>query len=190
MKPALQILLLVFLFLVPSETRAEGIYLHEGVGHSQITLADTKLDGSTISIGLGYNFGSWALEGSTWLNQVNSNPGEAAIYALSRFALDAKYYIPLASHIKLYVRGGIGHISYGEYEGRTLQYGSGIQASIDVPALGFLFFPLFFTDLGPKVQLTAYVDLNKTIFRGHSRYNSQDGTIQSTTFGIAVGGSF
>ena len=53
--------------------------------------------------------------------------------------------------------GGGGYYAHSRYGGRGLGVGAGIQLKGKVPAIGFLFFPLFFADWGPKVTAALFV---------------------------------
>ena len=89
-----------------------------------------------------------------------------------------------------------GDASYGVatgalegYGGRGLGAGAGIQLKGKVPALGFLFFPLFFpADVGPKVTAALYLDTGYSFYRLRDSGGATiDVQINSMTGGFSVG---
>jgi hypothetical protein len=68
------------------------------------------------------------------------------------------------------------------------------MASLRVRALGFLFWPAFFLQVGPKVNLSLWADLGGelgNLHSGHERYSeSHDYRTTSASYGISVGGRF
>jgi len=87
-------------------------------------------------------------------------PSNDSQTSLASYGFDMKYLQPLAKNLEMYVRGGLskGYAEGLDAEGRGLGVGAGIQLKGKVPVLGFLFWPLFFTGLGPKVHAAGFVD--------------------------------
>jgi len=160
----------------------------------------------------GYRAGAWAVEG--WLGvdlglglaYADAQPGYGApcdcaqpyddtMSGLFSYGVNVKYLRPLARNLDVYLRGGLayGHLD-GEYQGRGLEAGAGLQIKGKVPALGLLFWPLFFTNLGPKITAAAFVDTGTAFYRFHRDgivgNGSKDGRFDSLMVGFAFGSDF
>lgn len=116
--------------------------------------------------------------------------------ALFMYGLDLKYLAPLSPHVELYVRGSMSRgVLDNDYAGNGLGVGAGIQIKGKVPAVGFLFWPLFFTNWGPKVTAALFVDNGVDFYRLHhggdrSSGRSIDAQLHHLTFGFGVGSDF
>jgi hypothetical protein len=111
---------------------------------------------------------------------------------LASWGFDMKYLQPLAPNVEMYVRGGLskGYADGLDAEGRGLGIGAGVQLKGKVPVLGFLFWPFFFTNLGPKVTAAVFVDTSYEFYRLHGPTHSTDASLNHLTLGFAVGNDF
>lgn len=158
---------------------------------------------AAVRLSVGHTIGRWAvggfiqgtfLTGRRWL--------ERDYYSLTTFGVDVKRYYRLSRVWRGYLRGGLSRTEMsdggwrdeyglGEYGGRSLHYGGGLQASGKVRALGFLFWPLFFAKVGPKVSASVFVDVNRHVMRlHHDRGPSLDGRLTTMMVGFKIGGGF
>jgi hypothetical protein len=112
--------------------------------------------------------------------------------SFTSFGLDAKWLHPVNNNLELYVRGGLskGYADGLDAEGRGLGIGAGAQIKGKVPALGFLFWPFFFTDFGPKVTAAGFVDSTYEFYRLHGPSHTTDAQLSHLTVGFAVGSDF
>jgi len=118
------------------------------------------------------------------------------------YGLDLKYLQPLSRHVELYLRGGAsrlrGSVQGDPYGGRGLGLGAGAQLKGKVSALGFLFWPLFFSGIGPKVTGALWVDAGHDFHRLHRGSRMDGGSTGPTidaqmsmlSFGVAFGTDF
>lgn len=113
---------------------------------------------------------------------------------LVTYGVDVKYLQPLSPNLEAYVRGGLSRgIAYGvdgDAAGRGLGIGAGVQLKGKVPALGFLFWPLFFTGWGPKITAAVFADTSYEFYRLHGASRSTDAQLSHLTVGFAVGNDF
>lgn len=119
--------------------------------------------------------------------------------SLTTYGLDLKYLQPVSEHIEIYLRGSISHgVMSGQldgYGGRGLGVGAGVQLKGKVPAIGFLWWPLFFTGWGPKVTAAVFVDDGYDFYRLHPGDRLEagpaiDAQLSHLTLGFAVGSDF
>src|SRR5207244_10566540 len=106
-----------------------------------------------------------------------------------------KYLAPLSAHFDAYLRGtisaGVADGALEGYEGRGLGFGAGVQLKGKVRALGFLWWPLFFTGIGPKVTAALYLDDGYEFYRLHGPAPvAVDAALTHMTLGFAVGSDF
>jgi hypothetical protein len=108
------------------------------------------------------------------------------------WGFDMKYLQPLAPNLEMYVRGGLskGYADGLDAEGRGLGIGAGVQLKGKVPVLGFLFWPFFFTNLGPKCTAAVFIDTSYEFYRLHGPTHSTDASLNHLTVGFAVGNDF
>jgi hypothetical protein len=77
------------------------------------------------------------------------------------------------------------------YSGQAVTYGGGLMLSGRVPLIGFLFAPLFFTDIGPKVSAGAWLDVgDRLLDLRQERASDLDGFTRTFLIGFSIGGSF
>jgi hypothetical protein len=112
--------------------------------------------------------------------------------SLASYGFDMKYLQPIAPNLEMYVRGGLSkaYASGLDAEGRGLGIGAGIQLKGKVPVIGFLFWPLFFTGLGPKCTAAVFVDTTYEFYRLHGPTHTTDASLNHLTLGFAVGNDF
>lgn len=116
---------------------------------------------------------------------------------LGAYGLDLKYLQPLGRRVDGYLRAGAsgigGSVAGDAYAGRGLGVGAGVQLKGKVRALGFLWWPLFFTGVGPKVTAALWADAGYDFYRLHrqdQRGPSLDAQVTTLSFGLAVGSDF
>lgn len=220
MRPAL---VLALLLGSTATAAADGIYFSEQVGGSNVkNELGRYLDGTVnIRFAVGYRLStSWAIEGfiagDVGSTQAVPRPvGYAArciecgdggggygqsfdyVDSLTTAGLDVKYLRPLGEHFEVYLRGrlGKGWLDSTDYSGRGLGIGAGAQLKGKVRALGFLFWPLFFVPVGPKVTAALYIDGGSDFYRLHrggqlDNPDAIDGSINRLSIGWAVGADF
>jgi len=194
-------LVLVILAAMSGGARADGYYFSESFGGAKFKdQLSAYLPGSfRVHAAIGMRRGAWALE--TFVTaDANDNDGTyvANNTGLLAYGLRLKYLCPLASHVDVYLHGsasyGFASGTLDGYGGRGLGVGAGIQLKGKVPALGFLFFPLFFADAGPKVTAALFLETGYEFYRLHDTSGgggaSIDAQINSMTGGFAVGTDF
>ena len=205
-------LLLACMLATPAA--ADGVYFTESLGGADIKdELGEKLEGAgRFRAALGVRRGAWAVElwGAVYLG-VGRAPlrcDECAAHAerhahstsiLGAYGLDVKYLQPVSRHVEVYLRGGASYLGgqvQGEgHGGRGLGVGAGVQLKGKVPALGFLFWPLFFTGIGPKVTAAVWADAGTDFYRLHRRGRFEagptiDARLTSMSLGFAVGTDF
>jgi hypothetical protein len=178
---------------------ADGFYLTEGFGGTKIgdELGEHARGGMRLRLSAGARVAKrWAVEG--WIAAMIPSVGllDGRTPSLTTYGLDVKYINPITEHFDLYLRGTIsrGQLSapvWDGYDGRGLGAGAGISAKGKVRALGFLFWPLFFTGIGPKVTAAVYLDSGYEFYRLHRRGDASiDAQVTTMTLGFAVGSDF
>ncbi|MEZ4402428.1 MAG: outer membrane beta-barrel protein [Kofleriaceae bacterium] len=186
--------------------RADGTYLAIGMGPGTVTdeLGGYVRETFAGRIAVGHRFDNLAVEG--YLGP-EGDAGTSGPYSMSalRLGVDAKYIVPVRDHVQLYVRGGLSKMSmdldsYGEgryastaFEGRGLGGGAGVALRGKVRALGFLYWPLFFIPVGPKVDAALFVDHGVDFYRLHAvdgPARSIDARFTRLTIGFNVGADF
>jgi hypothetical protein len=214
-----RLLPLLVLCLATTSAAADGFYVTESLGGTRVKgeLA-SHLDGAfNIRVAAGYRSGNWAFEGVmtghlgfvdefshpdcdpgycyaartvTPPSQSPSSPGSE----LLTYGVEVKRINRLTEHLELYVGGGLGRgVMSGNYAGNGLGLRAGVQLKGKVPVVGFLFWPLFFTDWGPKVTAALFVDNGVDVYRLHERYGNRgsiDAQLHHLSVGFAVGSDF
>jgi hypothetical protein len=191
-----------------SESHADGWYFTEGMGQSELNgeLSDYFEGGDLAGrVSLGRRGHTWSVEANFMATGLEGRRVFAGnSYSALTIGLDAKYHVPLGtSGLGVYLRGGLNKMnldgSWGnfdelrgdEYEGRGITYGAGVQIKGKIPAVGFLFWPLFFTDIGPKITGALWLDTSRQFVRlHHPNGPSLDGDFSTWTLGFAIGSDF
>jgi hypothetical protein len=194
---------------------ADGFYYTEsvGAGHVKDELARYMPDAFVrIRLSLGIRRGNWALEGF-FAGNLNSRTqttaegdgaptvgsGGGGGTSLVGYGLDLKYMQPLSEHFSVYLRGSLGRgvldRELADYSGRSAGFGAGVQLKGKVRALGFLWWPLFFTGIGPKVTAGLFLDDGYDFYRLHEHGDADkgraiDAKVTYMTLGFSVGSDF
>jgi hypothetical protein len=188
---------------------ADGIYVTESFGGADVKddLGSTIESTGRVRLSLGVRRGAWALEGWFAADFATSSSRDAVdeygyydSAAIGYYGLDLKHMFPVSKHVELYLRGTASHGfieggRYDDYGGRGLGVGAGVQLKGKVPALGFLAWPLFFTNWGPKVTAAVFADTGYDFYRFHRDNDiehgaSVDGQLSQLRVGFAVGSDF
>jgi hypothetical protein len=201
---------------------ADGAYFSESFGGTHVKdELGAKLPGAfRFRVAGGYRFGQWAIEG--WFagdlgmdGAVHdgqpgalppcSGPGcdgpvrtQSYDYtSLLTYGLDVKYLKRVSPNLEIYLRGSVSHgvLDSEDYGGRGLGIGAGIQLKGKVPAAGLLFWPLFFTNWGPKMTAAVFLDDGFDFYRLHPGGDLRatpaiDAQLTHLTLGFAVGSDF
>jgi hypothetical protein len=204
----------------PAAARADGFYFSEAFGPGVVRdQLSQHLDSATfrLKVALGFRAGDWALEPFIATEMTNLDASYGNQPALTAYGIDVKRIMRVSSHVSVYVRGSMSHLAtpdqapccvldttaalldgdiYG-YSGRGLGVGVGAQISGKVPVLGLLAWPLFFTNLGPKMNAGLFIEDSYDYYRLQPSVRFEDGSrgtidaaITRWTFGFAVGSDF
>lgn len=185
--------------------RADGLYFTEQLGVSRVggELGHYFAGGLAGNIGLGYHTGGWAFEGQVHIDDWQGRgvfAGEEA-EAVSWGAAVRRLF-PVSPWVRLYARGGVEALevessSWSQarradgYAGNAINFGGGVVLSGEVPLAGFLFAPLFFTDIGPKVSAAAWLDVgDRLLSLDKAGASDLDGFTRSWLLGFSLGGRF
>lgn len=199
---------LVVLVLATQPAAADGVYFTESFGGTDVKDELSAHMGSAlrIRVGLGVRRGSLAVE--LWgAGNINTEAhdhdaappepyhGSYVPHSSTNFAsygVDVKLLRPLAHNLEIYLRGGLsaGYAEGLDAGGRGLGAGAGIQLKGKVSALGLLFWPLFFSGVGPKMTGALYFDSSYELYRLHGASRSTDAQLSHATFGFALGSDF
>lgn len=203
-RPALLALALGSVLLATAApARADGTYFTLGMGPGEITdqLGQYSRESFGAKIGVGHRLGHLAFEG-----YVAPADGMGPVSVeMVRLGVDAKYILPVNEHLQVYVRGGLSKMSatlsgnndgldsYTDYTGRGLGGGAGVQLRGKVRALGFVYWPLFFVPVGPKVNAALFIDHGVDFYRLHKDVgvdDTIDARLTQLTIGFNVGADF
>ena len=201
----LPLLLIFYLTVVAAASgRADGLYVTEQLGVTRVggELGHYFTGGFAAHIGLGAHVDGWALEGSLDLASLEGRgvfAGEQ--HEAETWGVGVRRMFPVSPWVRLYARGAfqgtkIGDDEWGDqlgagYRGHAIDYGGGLMLAGEVPVLGFLFAPLFFTDLGPKVSAGAWVDVGERhLWLRKERASDLDGFTHTWLLGFSLGGRF
>ena len=166
---------LVAIFGATSTSHAgNGLYVAESFGAGAANGPLQRVVGGAlhVRIGLGMRLGNFAIE--PWIASdlqtqrdggfkglIGGDPSSGSA-DIELKGLDAKYIIPIDSHIDVFVRAGPlladGNGALAGYHGRGVGAAGGAQLTGRVRALGFLWAPLFFLDRGPMVTGALFLD--------------------------------
>ncbi len=200
----MRLLSIVTLLALATSARADGIYFTEsaGAGHVKDELAASMPDAFVrIRIALGLRHGNWALEGylAGHIDERAAPASDIGPTTLVAYGADLKYLQPLSEHFAVYLRGSLGRGILqggpGDYSGRSAGFGAGIQLKGKVRALGFLWWPLFFTGIGPKATAGIFLDDGYDFYRLHEHGDLDhgraiDAKLTYMTLGFSVGSDF
>ncbi len=201
--------------LVPQPREPHGVYFTEGFTvwnvHGD---ASSAWDGAVaLRIGIGYRrkqlaFELWGGVGGGWSRERSYESSGSYLSLpdgapqridddyryggdeLGLVGLDVKYIKTVSRYAEVYARGRLSHAYAGSLgDGRGLGLAAGAQLKGKVPVIGFLFWPLFFTNLGPKCTAAVFAETGYEFYRLHG-YRTTDAQITQWTFGIALGSDF
>ena len=205
-----------------STAAADGLYFTESFGGTDVKneLGHHISSALRIRFGLGYRINkSWAVEGFVagdvgTVGNVTEGSGYAArcidcggnntggygnpspySSEMTTVGIDVKYLRPLSENFEVYLRGSLGKGYFGDYSGRGFGAGAGAQLKGKVRVLGFLFWPLFFVPVGPKVTGALFIDTGADFYRLHrggdiDNPDAIDGSMNRITISWAVGADF
>jgi hypothetical protein len=192
-----------------TSARADGLYYFEGVGGTKVhdELSAYMTDAVNIRVGVGMRRREWAYE-LFLAGHINSALDYENTSDLMTGGLNIKYIQPVASHLEVYLRGsaslGAGSQALEGWSGRGLGAGAGIQLKGKGSVLGLLWWPLFFTNVGPKMTAALWLDTGYEFYRLHgdrpsAPKNSEaglrpasavDAQLSTVTLGFALGSDF
>jgi hypothetical protein len=194
--------------LAPGTAAADddGFYLSEGLGVNRFAdeLDDVAGDDALHVRGaLGYRVGHVGVE--LWVQGalplaahgqpepgIGTRPGaRGSTDGLATYGVDVKFVQPISSILDAYARTGLSRMQLGDYDGNGIGAAAGLSIGGDVPALGFLWWPLFFTNAGPKVHTALWLEANTSFHRVHADgFSSIDARMSGWTLGLSVGQGF
>jgi hypothetical protein len=182
---------------VSSTASADGFYYSEGLGGTRVhdELSAFMPDAFRIRVALGMRRHEFAYE-AWFAGNLNTEAYSDQRPDLITGGLDVKYIKPLASHLEVYLRGSamVGALDgsgFDSFEGRGLGVGAGIQLKGKGSILGLLWWPLFFTNVGPKMTAALWLDSGYEFYRLHGdRPTAIDSQLSTLTFGFALGSDF
>ncbi len=185
--------------------RADGLYVTEQLGVSRTGGELGDYFGGDVAghIGLGLHLDGWAFEGSVHVDELEGRGAFAGDrYEAVAWGAGVRRLFPVSPWVRLYARGGVEHVRVAEpgatdgalgdgYAGRGLTWGGGMMLSGRVPLVGFLFPPLFFTDIGPEVSAGAWLDAGDRLLSLHKdRASDLTGFTRTWLVGVSLGGEF
>lgn len=185
--------------------RADGLYFTEQIGVTRTggALADVLAGEVSVHFGGGYHIDGWAFELQLNLDEMSGRGAfDGNSYELLSRGVAVRRLFPVSPSWRLYARGGLDAVevqpsSWSEgrlgdgYEGTSFDLGGGVLLSGRVPLVGFLFAPLFFTDIGPKVSAAAWLDVgDRLLSLEKSGASDLRGFTRSWLLGFSVGGNF
>jgi len=190
-----------------ASARADGFYYNQSYGISSARSDGAAMLGTSLQlrIALGWRFG--ALSIGPWVAGHVAIAREGALLGLvggdpppgdsdlKTVGADARYNAAIKEHLSIYVRGGpryaVGEGALAGYSGVGIGVGTGVQLTGRVRALGFLFAPLFFTQRGPMIQATVFLDENVEWYRLDALgMKSLSVPLVGTSIGIGAGSYF
>jgi hypothetical protein len=182
---------------VSSTASADGFYYSEGFGGARVhdELSAFLPDAARIRVAIGMRHREWAYEGWFAAN-LNTEAYSDQRPDLVTGGLDIKYIQPVASHLEVYLRGSamVGGLEGGgmdSFSGRGLGVGAGVQLKGKGSILGLLWWPLFFTKVGPKMTAALWLDSGYEFYRLHGdKPTAIDSQLSTLTFGFALGSDF
>lgn len=193
-----------------SSAHADGTYVSAGLGPGEVSddLGAHVRDTIAGRFAIGHRVGNIAVEGYVGPESDNGDTTEPGLadFTAVRLGIDVRYILPVGKNLQLYARGGLSRMSASlpspepddfssadDYSGRGLGGGVGVQLRGKVRGLGFLYWPLFFIPVGPKVDAALFVDHGVDFYRLHREVgpaHSIDARFTRLTIGVNVGADF
>ncbi len=183
-----------------ASARADGLYYFEGLGGTKVhdELSAYMTDGVNIRAGLGLRRHEWAYE-LYFAGHMNTSLDYQNTSDLISGGLNIKYIQPVAPHLEVYLRGsamlGGGTQALEGWNGRGLGAGAGIQLKGKGSVLGLLWWPLFFTHVGPRMTAALWLDTGYEFYRLQPKSELRsasaiDAQLSTVTLGFALGSDF
>ncbi len=196
---------------------AEGVYFTESFGGTSFSDDISRHMSGAIRLraALGYRrnklaFEVWAAGGIGWSSHDSyASSGRALSQTgttepspegghhhggtggIGMVGIDAKYIKTVSRNFEVYAKGGLSRAWAGDLgSGPGIGLGGGVQLKGKVPVIGFLFWPLFFTGLGPKCTAAVFAETSYEFYRLHGHSGSTDAQLRNWTLGFAVGSDF
>ena len=193
-----------------SPAAADGLYVTEGFGVARFDneLGDTLDSGAfRIRVALGGRSGrfgveAWAAANLTLTSEAVGGCFDCAARTVQpgphpggdpvEYGVDFKLIQPLGSYWSVYGRAGLSRmvLDGSDFAGRGVGATAGIQVAGKVPAIGFLWWPLFFLNKGPKVHSALFFEGGTSYHLLHGPGGSVDAQTTNWLFGFAVGQDF
>jgi hypothetical protein len=180
-----------------STASADGFYYSEGFGGTRVhdELSAFTPDAFRIRVALGMRRHQWAYE-AWFAGNVANDTYDDQQPSLLTGGVDLKYIQPVSRHLEVYLRGsamvgGLDGADLNAFEGRGLGVGAGIQLKGKGSVLGLLWWPLFFTNVGPKMTAALWLDSGYEFYRLHGdKPTAIDAQLSTLTLGFALGSDF
>jgi hypothetical protein len=195
------------LVLASTAARADGFYYSQAYGVSSARGAGATPLGESLHlrIAMGWRFGAFTVgpligtemavqRDHAYFGFVGGDPttGDSD---LKIYGVDTRYHATLYKNLVMYVRAGPRYASalgtLDGYRGFGIGAGTGVQLSGQVRALGFVFAPLFFSNRGPKITASLFLDQNVDWYQLQAdRMPMLSLPLVATSIGIAAGSHF
>lgn len=162
--------------LATTAAHADGFYYSQGYGISSVRGDAAPLIGESIQLRLtaGWRFGAFTVGPWAAVDMAGERDGAYFRFVggeptmgdsdLKSYGVDGRYTQALHERVNAYVRTGpryaAGLGALDGYSGFGVGAATGLQVTGRVRALGFLFAPLFFTNYGPKITASSFIDAN------------------------------
>lgn len=189
--------------------RADGFYYQQSYGVSSARGDDAHVLGESLQLRIGFGWRWGALQvGPTFYGHLavirdhatlgilggDPQPGDSDIEVVGA---DVRYNARLHRNVSIYMRGGprYAHGTAGVLDGAVgpgVGAGTGVAMTGKVRALGFLFLPLFWSNKGPMITATLFLDHNVEYYRMGSDTSAMDASlpIVGTSIGFGAGSFF
>lgn len=107
---------------------------------------------------------------------------------IGMLGFDVKYLKTLSKNFEVYAKGGLSRAYADDLgSGPGVGIGGGAHIKGKIPVLGFLFWPLFFTGIGPKCTAALYMETGYEFYRLHNDRSSTDAQLTHWTLGFSIG---
>jgi hypothetical protein len=189
--------------------QADGFFYQQSYGISSARGEDAGVLGESLQlrIGLGWRWGALQVgptfyghmagrRDGSYFGLIGGDPeqGDSDVEVVGG---DVRYNATLYRNVSAYVRGGPrwSHGTAGVLDGASgwgIGAGTGVAMTGKVRALGFVFLPLFWSNKGPMITASLFIDHNVEWTRMSGGTNSMDVTlpIVGTSIGFGAGSFF
>lgn len=210
MRSAVTALTLAAAVTASAPARADGFFYQQSYGISSARGDDSGVIGESLQlrIGLGWRWGALQV-GPTFYGHIAGRRDDSAYFGLvgggpeegdsdmEVVGGDVRWNEQLYRNVSVYMRGGPrwAHGTGGVLDGASgwgLGAGTGVAMTGKVRALGFLFLPLFWSNKGPKITASLFIDHNVEWYRLRGGTNSMDVSLPmvGTSIGFGAGSFF